>query len=211
MRYKTYGLLMFSLISTATLAAGERSEMKFDGLPEAVRNTVSHYIDRKKITKIEKVTDDGYDKFEVKSTKTVDNKDLIDIDMTVAADGEIMSLAKEVPVFSIPFPVMKQINQRYPDLKADLVEIVQTRHFLLTGQAGGQPIKLKIYDDGIVREIPSAQHPSLPQSKQPVSSNQEATTPAPTDTDDFKRVMPDEVDELQTDHSDYNFDPLSNE
>ena len=50
-----YGLVIFSLISTATFAAEERSEMKFDALPEGVRYTVSHFIDQKNITKIEKV------------------------------------------------------------------------------------------------------------------------------------------------------------
>lgn len=47
MRYKNHGLLILCLISTAPLAAEERSEINFDAMPEAVRNTVSHIIDKK--------------------------------------------------------------------------------------------------------------------------------------------------------------------
>ncbi|MGR9114282.1 MAG: hypothetical protein ACU85E_00840 [Gammaproteobacteria bacterium] len=198
---------MLSIISAVTLAAEERSEMNFDALPEAVRNTVSHFIDQRNISKIEKVTDDGYIKFEIISTKTSDNKEFIDTDMTVAADGEVMQLVKEAPAFAIPFPVMQQINQRFPSLKVDEVEIVQTRHFLLKGKTNGQPINLKIYDDGAIQEMPTAQPPA----KQPEISKpmQEKADEPPADS--YQKVMPDEVNELPIDRSDYNFNPDSEE
>ena len=207
MNYRTYGLVILSLLSTSAVAAEERSEMKFDALPEAVRNTVSHFIDQKNITQIEQVTDDGYVKFEIKSSKTVENKEFVDTDMTVAADGEIMSIAKLAPEFAIPFPVMKQVVQRYPGLKVDEVEIVQTRYFLLTGKANGQSVNLKIYDDGVIQEIPSAQNQHL--QPKPIKQIQDKP-PAPSD-DGYERVMPDEEDELPIDPSDYNFNPNSDE
>ncbi len=157
MNYKKYGLIIFSLISTVALAAEERTEIEFNALPEAVRYTVSRFIDQKDITSIARVADDGYVKFEIKSTKTVNNKDFVETDMTVAADGEMMKMAKEAPLFDIPFPVMKQVNQRYPNLKVDEVEMVKTRYFLLTGKTDGRPVTLKINDDGEIQESPADQ------------------------------------------------------
>ncbi|MEF3075252.1 hypothetical protein V2P20_09460 [Methylobacter sp. Wu1] len=154
MNYKKYGLIMFSLISIVALAAEERTEIEFNALPEAVRNTVSRIIEQKDITSIARIADDGYVKFEIKSTKTVNNKDFIETDMIVAADGEMMKMAKEAPLFDIPFPVMTQVNRRYPNLKVDEVEIVKTRYFLLTGKIDGRPVNLKINDDGEIQEIP---------------------------------------------------------
>lgn len=155
MNYKKYGFVVFSLISTVTLAAEERTGIEFNALPEAVRHTVFGFIDQKDITSIARVIDDGYVKFEIKSNKTVNNKDFIKTDMTVATDGEMMKMAKEAPFFDIPFPVMKQLNQRYPDLKVDEMEIVKTRYFLLTGKTNGRPVNLKIDDDGEIQEIPA--------------------------------------------------------
>ena len=211
MNYKKYGLVIFSFVSATTLAAEERSNIEFAALPEAVRSTISHFIDdQKNISQIEKVTDDGYVKFEIKSTKTVNNKEFVDTDMTIAADGEIMTMAREVPAFNIPFPVMKKVNQRYPNLKVDEVENVQTRYFLLTGKTNDQPIKLKIYDDGDVQEIQSDRnHPPQSQKAQSPGNQgeqtQEKSTP-PSD-DSFHKIIPDEDDELQLEHSDYNFIP----
>ena len=128
---------IFSLISSVTIAAVERYTIKFNALPDAVRTCVN-FIDHDNITKIEKVTDTGYVKFEILSTKTVNNKDFIDTDMIVAADGAIIKMAKEVPDFDIPFPIMNQLNQLYPNLKVDEVESVQKRYFQLT-EKNGQP------------------------------------------------------------------------
>ena len=208
MKFKNYSLVFLSLISAATLAAAEeRYEIKFDALPEAVRNTVSHFIDQKNITQIEQVTDDGYVKFEIKSTKTSGNKEFTATDMTVASDGEIMTLAKEVPAFAIPFPVMKQVNQQFPGLKVDEVEIVQTRYFLLKGKANGQAVNLKIYDDGNVQKIQTTR--KQPPTPEPIKQIQDQpSTPA---DDSYQRVMPDEEDELPIDRSDYNFTPNADE
>jgi hypothetical protein len=208
MKFKNYSLVFLSLISSATFAAEERSDITFDALPEAVRNTVSHFIDKANITKIEQVTDDGYVKFEIESTKTVDNKEFTATDMTVAADGDIMKLAKEAPAFAIPFPIMKQVNQRYPGLKVDEVEIIQTRYFIMKGNTDGQPVKLKIYDDGTIQAIETEQNPPQ-QPKTRKSPPTEMTVPMPSDS--YQRVMPDEADELQIDRSDYNFEPPSDE
>ena len=155
---KKMGWIIFSLISSVTIASEERSTVKFNALPDAVRTTVANFIDQTKITKIEKVTDSGYVKFEIVITKTFNNKDFIDTDMTVAADGAIIKMAKEVPYFDIPFPLMKQLNQLYPNLKVDEVENVQKRYFQLTGKNNGQPVNLKISDDGEIQDLSVGQN-----------------------------------------------------
>lgn len=155
---KKIGWIIFGLISSVTIAAEERSTIKFNALPDAVRTTVVNFINQDNITKIEKVTDTGYVKFEILSTKTVNNKDFIDTDMVVAADGAIIKMAKEIPYFDIPFPIMNQLNQLYPNLKVDEVESVQKRYFQLTGKNNGQPVNLKIYDDGEIQDLSVGQN-----------------------------------------------------
>ena len=203
MNYKYYGLIILSLISTATIAAEERSAVKFDALPEAVRNTVSHYIDQKNISKIEQVSDTGYVKFEIESTQTVNKKDFVEIDMIVAADGEIIKMAKEAPFFELPFPVMKKLNQLYPDLKVDEVESVQRRYFQLSGKNNGLAVNLKVYDDGEIQEIPADQNNKAPQPKKPDA--QSADIPL-TPQQGTQLPNPAEDDELPIDHADDNID-----
>jgi len=157
MNSKKYGLLLLSLMSTIAIAE-ERLALNYDALPKAVQTTVSRYIDQAHISKIEQVTDTGYIKFEITSMKAVNNKDFINIDLTVSSTGEIIKMAKEVPFFDIPFSVMKQVNQRYPNLKVDEVESVRTRYFHLTGKSNGQPVNLKINDDGEIQELTADQN-----------------------------------------------------
>lgn len=200
MNYKYFGWVILSLISTATIAAEERSAVKFDALPEAVRNTVSHYIDQKNISKIEQVADTGYVKFEIESTQTVNKKDFVEIDMIVAADGEIIKMAKEAPYFELPFPVMNKLNQLYPNLKVDEVESVQRRYFQLTGKNNGLAVNLKVYDDGEIQEIPAdqnnaVQQPAVQPLGKPLAPQQGTQLPNPA-----------EDDELPIDHADDNVD-----
>jgi hypothetical protein len=166
---KKFGYIIFSLISSVTIAAEERYTIKFNALPDAVRMVVANFIDQDNITKIEKVTDTGYVKFEILSTKTVNNKDFVDTNLSVAADGTIIKMAKEIPFFDIPFPIMVQLNKLYPNLKVDEVESVQKRYFQLTGKNNGQAVNLKIYDDGEIQDIAvdqNSENNSL--SKQPL-------------------------------------------
>ncbi len=201
MYYKKIGWIIFSLISSATIAAEERSTIKFNALPDAVRATVANFIDQNNITKIQKVTDTGYVKFEIVSTKMVNNKDYVDTDMIVAADGEIIKIAKEIPFFDIPFPIMKQLSQFYPNLKVDEVKNVQKRYYQLTGKNNGQPVNLKIYDDGEIQDLAVDQN-SKDQSppKQPLDQ----TLNKPIDTKPASDQQPDPAqdDELKIEGSD---------
>ncbi len=199
-----YGLLLISLASaTASVFAGEqRSDIKFDALPESVRDTVSHFIKPDNITKIERVTAGDHVKYEVTSDKTVANKNFLDVDMTVAADGGIMKISKEVPVFNIPFPLMQQVNRRYPGLKVDEVEVVQVRHFLLQGNTDGKPVNLQIFDDGTIRELTaepkSPRQAAKPQPKQTPETPPEETAPP----------MPGHIESLPDDDFEYEIKPL---
>jgi hypothetical protein len=95
MNYRKCGLMIFSLISTVALAAEERNEIEFNAFPETVRYTVSRFIDQKAITSIARAAGDDCIKFEIESTKTVNNTDFIETDMTAAADGEIQAIPVE--------------------------------------------------------------------------------------------------------------------
>jgi len=198
---KKIGWIIFSLISSVTIAAEERSTVKFDALPVAVRTAVANFINQDNITKIEKVTDTGYVKFEIVSTKTVNNKDFIDTDMIVAADGAIIKMAKEVPFFDIPFPIMKQLDQLYPNLKVDEVESVQKRYFQLTGKNNGQPVNLKIYDDGEIQDLAVDQNSKdHSQPKQPL--DQTINKPTVTKPGSDQLPNPAQDDELKIEGSD---------
>lgn len=197
MFHKIYVLMIISLSLQTAIAAEQRTDIKFAAMPEAARYTVSHLIDTHTIGQITRVTEDGYSKFEIKSTRKVDKKNMVAIDMTVASDGEIMTLAKEVPAYSIPFPAMKKVNQRYPDLKADEVKIVQTRYFLLTGKSASQPIQLKIYDDGNIEPVgKTEQSAPKPQNAASGKPSQPRKTPVTPPADQgFDKIIPDQASE----------------
>jgi hypothetical protein len=198
---KNVGWIIFSLISSVTIAAEERSTIKFNDLPGVVRTTVANFIDQNTITRIEKVTDTGYVKFEIISTKTVNNKDFIDTDMIVAADGAIIKMAKEVPYFDIPFPIMNKLSKLYPNLKVDEVESVQTRYFHLTGKNNGQSVNLKIDDDGEIKDIADGQNgkgQSLPKQSLDQTINKPVTPKPGSD----QLPNPAQDDELKIEGSD---------
>jgi len=193
---KKIGWIIFSLISSVTIAAEVQSTIKFNALPDAVRATIANFIDQDNITKIEKVTDTGYVKFEILSTKTVNNKDFIDTDMIVAADGAIIKMAKEVPYFDIPFPLMKQLNQLYPNLKVDEVESVQKRYFQLTGKNNGQPVNLKISDDGEIQDLSVGQN-SKNNNTSRKSSDQTLSNPVTPKPGSDQQAYPNQDDDLK--------------
>lgn len=197
-----YGLLIIIIFSAAALAGEARTEIKFESMPESVRNTVSHSIDRKSISRIEKVSEGDHTKFEIQTRKTVSNKDFVDTDMTVAPDGEIMKLIKEVPLFKIPYRVMQQVNHRYPNLKVNEVEIVMTRHFLLQGHANGRQVNLQIFDDGTVREIVTDTTPP----RQGVGTERKKRPDFPTEEN--QPSLPGPIDELPDNDFEYEIKPL---
>lgn len=166
----------------ATMAEAEqRSPVKFEALPDEVRATVEHTVDRGLISSIENVvTDDGVVKFEIKTNKDINGKNYTITDMVVAPDGEIMELAHEAPFFKIPFPLMKKLGRNYPGLKTDEVEVVQTRYFLLTGKIDGRPVKLKLYEDGKIEDADKPVNPE-PQPSQPASEY--VSPPQPVESD----------------------------
>lgn len=198
---KNVGWIIFSLISSVTIAAEERSTIKFNDLPGVARTTVANFIDQNTITRIEKVTDTGYVKFEIISTKTVNNKDFIDTDMIVAADGAIIKMAKEVPYFDIPFPIMNKLSKLYPNLKVDEVESVQTRYFHLTGKNNGQSVNLKIDDDGEIKDIADGQN-GKGQSQPKQSLDQTINKPVTPKPGSDQLPNPAQDDELKIEGSD---------
>lgn len=165
----------------ANVAAEQRTSLKFESLPDKVQATVEHTLDRNLISSIENiVTDDGVVKFEIKTNKDINGKNYTITDMVVAPDGEIMRVAREAPFFKIPFPLMKKLGRNYPGLKTDEVEVVQTRYFLLTGKIDGQPVKLKLYEDGKIEEAGKPANPE-PAAIQPMP--EPASQQQPVDSD----------------------------
>lgn len=164
MKIRTLSLFLFSTFLNLA-SAEQREPIRFEALPESVRHTVSEHIDQRKISSVDRVvTDDNLVKYEIKTDKTAGDENITATAMTVAADGEIMMLAKETPIFKIPYPVMNRINHAYPNIKASEVEVVLERYFLLSGEINGKPIKLKIFDNGSYQEIaPAGPSESMPQ------------------------------------------------
>ena len=137
--------------------ANETVEIKFDALPKAVQKTVANIVEKHHIYQIEKITDESHVKFEIKSSKPVNKKDFLDTDITVANNGRIIKLKKDVPVFALPFKVMKQLTHQYPDIKLDAVKVVELSYFELTGTIQGKKLKFKILENGEIQELQAAQ------------------------------------------------------
>ena len=137
--------------------AVETVEIKFESLPKAVQRTLTNVVEKHHIYQIEKINDENHVKYEIKSSKPVNEKDFLDTDITVAHNGRIMKLKKEVSVFAIPFKAMKQLTHLYPDFKLDEAKAVELSYFELSGTAQGTKLKFKILKNGEIQELPAAQ------------------------------------------------------
>ena len=136
------------------VSANETMEIKFDALPKAVQRTVLKIVEKHHIYQIDRISDRRHVMFEIKSSKPVDKNNFFDTDITLAKNGRIIKLKKEVTVFALPFKVMKQITHLYPDIELDKVEATELRFFELTGTVKGQKLKFKILENGEIQELP---------------------------------------------------------
>ena len=133
--------------------ANEAVDIRFDTLPKAVQKTVANIVEKHHIYKIKKIIDESHVKYEIMSTKPVNNKDFLDTDITVASNGRMIKLKREVSVFSVPFKITKQITHQYPDIKVDQIKRVELYYFELTGTAQGKKLKFKLFENGEIQEI----------------------------------------------------------
>jgi len=72
-----------------------------------------------------------------------------------------MKLSQEVPYFSLPFEQMKEIEKRYPQIKVDEVESIQTHYFDVLGTANNQKIKFRLFANGAIEEIQADQKQTI--------------------------------------------------
>jgi|GEM_PF-1115635 len=156
-------LVFFTLFSGNTVFAGEVVEIQFGTLPGAVQKTALDYMEKQRITKITRITDEGHVKFEIETDKTENNKDIIAQDIVISSDGKIMKLSQEVPYFSLPFEQMKEIEKRYPKIKVNEVELIQIHYFDILGAVNGQKIKFRLFANGTIQEIQADQKKTIDQ------------------------------------------------
>ncbi len=163
MRNKIALLTCFILFSCNTVFAEEVIEIQFGALPDAVKKTATAYMEKQRITKITKISDQEHVKFEIETDKTENNKDIIAQDIVISSDGKIMKLSQEVPYFSLPFEQMKEIEKRYPQIKVDEVESIQINYFDVLGTVNGQKIKFRLFANGAIEEIQADQKQTIGQ------------------------------------------------
>ncbi len=155
-------LSCFILFSANTVWAEDEVEIKFEALPDAVKKTVLDYMEKKRISKITKISDKNHVKFELETDKTENKKDIIAQDIVIASSGKIMKLTQQVPYFALPFEQMNEIEKRYPGIKVNELESVQFYYFDVLGEVNGQKIKFRLYANGAIEEIQADQ-------KQPIA------------------------------------------
>lgn len=156
-------LVFFTLFSGNTVFAGEVVEIQFGALPAAAQKTTLDHMEKQRIAKITRISDEGHVKFEIETDKTENNKDIIAQDIVISSDGKIMKLSREVPYFSLPFEQMKEIEKRYPKIKVDEVESIQINYSDILGAVNGQKIKFRLFANGTIQEIQADQKKTIDQ------------------------------------------------
>lgn len=132
--------------------AAEINEVPFDSLPESVKSTALGIIDKQNISKISKIDDNGLVRFEIDADKKENNQEIITWDVVIASNGKIMKLAKQVPFYTLSYPQMQNIEKRYPGIKVTEAESVDIHFFDVMGDINGQPVKFRLYEDGLIEE-----------------------------------------------------------
>jgi hypothetical protein len=148
-------LVFFTLFSCNAVFAKETVAIPFEALPDAVKKTTLDHMEKQRITKVTRISDEGYVKFEIETDKVENNKDIIAQDIVISSDGKIMKLSQQVPYFSLPFEQMKEIEKRYPKIKVDEVESVQVHYSDVLGTVNGQKIKFRLFANGAIQETPA--------------------------------------------------------
>jgi len=137
MRFKKALLIMFF---SHIVLAEQADEIQFDALPDAVKKTALDYMDKKRIAKTTKISDDEHVKFEIETDRVENNKDIIAQDLVLSGTGKMMKLTQEVPYFTLPFELMKEIESHYPNIKVDEAESVQIHYFDVLGTVNNQKL-----------------------------------------------------------------------
>ncbi|MGR9045394.1 MAG: hypothetical protein ACU83N_08865 [Gammaproteobacteria bacterium] len=122
---KAFVYLALFLYLTPFAFATETAEIKFNALPKPVQKTISKLIEKHHIYKIDKISDGNFERFEIMSTKPVNNTDFLDTDVTLAANGRIIALKKEISAFSLPFNATQQLTHQYPDIAIEKIKAVE--------------------------------------------------------------------------------------
>jgi len=135
-----------------TAVAAEMSEISFDALPEAVKASTLKIIDKKAISKVTQISDNGLIRFDIEADKTEDNKEVTSWDVIVASNGKIMRITKQVPYYTLTYPQMQEVEKRYPGIKVTEVESVDIHYFDVVGEVNGQATNFRLYEDGLIDE-----------------------------------------------------------
>jgi hypothetical protein len=97
------------LLGTALMATADEEKVALDKLPQGVVDAVKTRFPKAKMIEAAKEVEDGKTVYEVtiKSGKRA-------IDVTVSADGKILSVEKEIAVQEIPKAVTDALSAKYP-------------------------------------------------------------------------------------------------
>lgn len=144
-------LLMVSFHLNSAVAA-EITQVKFDSLPEAVKNTTLAIIDQKDISKLSQINDNNLIRFEIEADKTENNQDVVSLELVIANNGKLMKLAKQVPYYALTYPQMQEIEKRYPGIKVTEAESVDLHFYDVIGNINGQAVNFRLYEDGLIED-----------------------------------------------------------
>ncbi|MGD0958418.1 MAG: hypothetical protein ABSB19_01285 [Methylomonas sp.] len=149
-------LLFLILYACKSVFAEEAIEIKFEALPDAVQKTALGSIERKRIGKITKISENENVKYKIETDKLENKKDLVFQIIVIANNGKIMKFTKEVPYFTLSFEQMQAIEKQYPGIKVNELESVEIHYFDVLAEVKGQEIKFRFFENGAMEEIPSA-------------------------------------------------------
>ncbi|MBX6314526.1 MAG: PepSY-like domain-containing protein [Isosphaeraceae bacterium] len=109
-----------SLVTLATAARADETEIPLDQLPKAVADAAKAKFPGAKWREAAKETEDGRVVYEVALTHEGRR-----MDVTFQADGTLVLVETEVPEAALPATVLRTAKEKYPGAKIDLAESVK--------------------------------------------------------------------------------------
>jgi hypothetical protein len=105
------------LVVTAVMATADEQKLALDKLPQGVVDAVKAKFPKAKLVEAAKEVEGGKTVFEVSIKNGKRN-----IDVTVSAEGKILTIEKEISIKNLPKAVKEAFDAKYPNATVTLVE-----------------------------------------------------------------------------------------
>lgn len=127
--------------------SAQEEEIQISDLPQPVRAAAQQFFQTLDGATAEKEVEGKHTIYEV--IREVTGRD---VSLTLAADGQILEVEREIPAADLAPGARKALMESYPDAQFKVVESIEERYFEVKLQSGGKSLEIQILATGEILE-----------------------------------------------------------